>query len=257
MSSTTNNDPALDNKNQDRTESTSNPKGHSGEVLSFVAHELKNPLSSIRGYTDLLLSSAVGELNPQQRQFLTTIQANIRRMSELITDLSDVSLVDSDRLKLDLAPIPIPSLVDEVTQLLLPQLDEKNLLFCTDIQSDLPIVHSDKKRISQILINLIGNAAKYTPPGGRIDFVIRNITTNGRNFCQFSVKDSGIGIKETDKNRIFQQYFRAEDAQSREIPGTGLGLYITKRLTEVLGGEIWFESEFNKGSTFHFTIPFE
>ena len=240
-------------KNQ--TGSSDNTKGHSGEVLSFVAHELKNPLSSIRGYTDLLLSSAVGELNPQQIQFLTTIRANINRMSELITDLSDVSLVDSDRLKLDRSPIPIPSLVDEVTQLLLPQLDEKNLLFCTDIQSDLPIVHSDKKRISQILINLIGNAAKYTPPGGRIDFVIRNITTNGRNFCQFSVKDLGIGIKETDKNRIFQQYFRAEDAQSREIPGTGLGLYITKRLTEVLGGEIWFESEFNKGSTFHFHNP--
>lgn len=237
--------------------SSNKTKGHSGEVLSFVAHELKNPLSSIRGYTDLLLSSAVGELNPQQRQFLTTIRSNINRMSELITDLSDVSLVDSERLTLDRTAISIPSLVDEVTQLLLPQLDEKNLLFCTDIDSDLPFVHSDKKRINQILVNLIGNAAKYTPPGGRIDFVIKNVISNGRKFCQFSVKDSGIGIKETDKKRIFQQYFRAEDAQSRDIPGTGLGLYITKRLTEVLGGEIWFESEFNKGSTFYFTIPFE
>lgn len=257
MSRTSNNDPTLDKMDKNQSGSSNKTKGHSDEVLSFVAHELKNPLSSIRGYTDLLLSSAVGELNPQQMQFLTTIRANINRMSELITDLSDVSLVDSDRLKLDRTPILIPSLVDEVTQLLLPQLDEKNLLFCTDIESDMPFVHSDKKRINQILVNLIGNAAKYTPPGGRIDFVIKNVISNGRKFCQFSVKDSGIGIKDTDKIRIFQQYFRAEDAQSRDIPGTGLGLYITKRLTELLGGEIWFESQFNEGSTFYFTIPFE
>lgn len=236
---------------------TSDNENHSNEVLSLVAHELKNPLSSIRGYTDLLLSNAVGDLNPQQRQFLITIQANITRMSELIADLSDVSLVDSNRLKLELTTFPIPILVDEITQLLLPQLDEKNLLFCTDIEDELPYIISDKRRISQILINLIGNAAKYTLPSGRIDFRIMKVTIDGGKFIQFSVKDSGIGIKEPDKQWIFQQYFRAEDAQSRDIPGTGLGLYITKRLTEILGGKIWFESEFNQGSTFYFTIPAE
>lgn len=257
MSEPKKNNSTTDQIGQGVTKSTGFTNSHSGEVLSLVAHELKNPLSSIRGYTDLLLSNAVGDLNPQQRQFLITIQANITRMSELIADLSDVSLVDSNRLKLEPATFSISTLVDEVTQLLLPQLDEKNLLFCTDIDKNLPEIHTDKRRISQILINLIGNAAKYTLPGGKIDFVIKKVTVNKGKFIQFSVKDSGIGIKETDKQWIFQQYFRAEDAQSRDIPGTGLGLYITKRLTELLGGKIWFESEFNQGSTFYFTIPAE
>jgi signal transduction histidine kinase len=228
---------------------------HSTEILSMVAHELKNPLSSIRGYTELLMSNAVGELNPQQRQFLATIQANITRMSDLITDLSDMSLVDSNRLKLDLTSFPISTYLDELTKFLRPKFDEKNLQFNTVIDPDIPPAYADKKRTGQILVNLIGNAAKYTHPGGRIDVIITLSTNNGKTFIQTAVKDSGLGIKEEDKAWIFQRYFRAEDAQTKDIPGTGLGLYISKRLVELMDGTIWFESTYNQGSTFYFTLP--
>jgi signal transduction histidine kinase len=228
---------------------------HSIEILSMVAHELKNPLSSIRGYTELLMSNAVGELNPQQRQFLATIQANVNRMSDLITDLSDMSLVDSNRLKLDLTSFSISMYLDELSKFLRPKFDEKNLQFNTKIETDFPQVYADKKRTGQILVNLIGNAAKYTHPGGRIDVIITQTKKGEKTFIQIAVKDSGLGIKEDDKAWIFQRYFRAEDAQTKDIPGTGLGLYISKRLVELMDGSIWFESTYNQGSTFYFTLP--
>ena len=238
---------------------TQSPSGgstqNSSEILSMVAHELKNPLSSIRGYTELLMSNAVGELNPQQRQFLATIQANVNRMSDLITDLSDMSLVDSNRLKLDLTSFSISAHLDELTKFLRPKFDEKNLQFNTEIDLDIPHVYADKKRTGQILVNLIGNAAKYTHPGGRIDVIVTQSTKNGKTVIQTAIKDSGLGIKEDDKAWIFQRYFRAEDAQTKDIPGTGLGLYISKRLVELMAGSIWFESTYNKGSTFYFTLP--
>jgi signal transduction histidine kinase len=227
---------------------------HSSEILSMVAHELKNPLSSIRGYTELLMSNAVGELNPQQRQFLATIQANITRMSDLITDLSDMSLVDSNRLKLEMTSFSISTNIDELTKFLLPKFDEKNLQFNVDIDTDIPNVYADRKRTGQILVNLIGNAAKYTLPGGKIDVIVTKITKEGKSFIQTEIKDTGLGIKEEDKAWIFQRYFRAEDAQRQDIPGTGLGLFISKRLVELMNGSIWFESTYNQGSIFYFTL---
>jgi signal transduction histidine kinase len=240
----------------DYTQSTTGESTqHSSEILSMVAHELKNPLSSIRGYTELLMSNAVGDLNPQQRQFLATILANISRMSDLITDLSDMSLVDSNRLKLDMTSFPISSYLDELTKFLRPKFDEKNLQFNIEIDADIPHVYADKKRTGQILVNLIGNAAKYTHPGGKIDVVVSSIIKSGKRFVQTAVIDTGLGIKEDDKAWIFQRYFRAEDAQTKDIPGTGLGLYISKRMVELMDGSIWFESTYNQGSTFYFTLP--
>jgi signal transduction histidine kinase len=228
---------------------------HSSEILSMVAHELKNPLSSIRGYTELLMSNAVGDLNSQQRQFLATIQANITRMSDLITDLSDMSLVDSNRLKLEMTSFSISICIDELTKFLLPKFDEKNLQFNIIVDSEIPPVYADRKRTGQILVNLIGNAAKYTHPGGKIDVRVTKITKDGKTFIQTAIIDTGLGIKEEDKAWIFQRYFRAEDAQVQDIPGTGLGLYISKRLVELMNGGIWFESSYNQGSIFFFTLP--
>jgi signal transduction histidine kinase len=227
---------------------------HSSEILSMVAHELKNPLSSIRGYTELLMSNAVGDLNSQQRQFLATIQANITRMSDLITDLSDMSLVDSNRLKLEMTSFSISACIDELSKFLRPKFDEKNLQFNVDIDADIPPVYADRKRTGQILVNLIGNAAKYTYPGGKIDVIVTKITKDGKTFVRIAIEDTGLGIKEEDKAWIFQRYFRAEDAQRQDIPGTGLGLYISKRLVELMNGSIWFESIYNQGSIFYFTL---
>jgi len=229
----------------------------SGDIVSMVAHELKNPLSSIRGYTELLLNNAVGDLNPQQRQFLATIQANADRMGNLIADLTDVSLVDSDRLKLDYSSFSIIEQLSEISRFLIPQFNEKNLIFSTEANTNIFPVVADKKRSEQVILNLIGNAAKYTLPGGKIKVLISQIRHNGDDFIQTAVEDSGIGIKDEDKQWIFQRYYRTDDVQSRDIPGTGLGLYISKRLVELMGGTIWFDSVYNQGSTFYFTLPGE
>ncbi len=238
---------------QQEVTALSHDHSHSNEILSMVAHELKNPLSSIRGYTELLLSNAVGDLNTQQRQFLATIQANIARMNDLIIDLSEVSLVDSNRLKFEKTIFSIPDLLEELSKFLLPQFDEKNLKFKLEVKNGISKVYADKKRTGQIILNLIGNAAKYTLPGGSIDVHISQ--DHKSDFVEVSIKDSGIGIKDEDKEWIFQRYFRSDDAQARDIPGTGLGLYISKRFVELMGGKIWFESKYNQGSVFNFMLP--
>ena len=216
----------------------------------MVAHELKNPLVSIRGYSELLLSGAVGDLNTQQSEFLKTILNNVDRMTELISDLLDAAKLDSGHEKIHLSPIQAEHVIQQVVATLLPQLEEKGLLLCTDLSTGLPPVQADESRLTQILTNLLSNAAKYTLPGGKITI---NARAN-REEMIFSVQDTGIGIKPSDQQRIFQRYFRTDDAQSRDIPGTGLGLYICKILVELHGGRIWFESDYGKGTTFFFTL---
>ncbi len=227
------------------------PTESQSEVISMVAHELKNPLVSIRGYSELLLSGAVGDLNTQQSDFLKTILNNVDRMTELISDLLDAARLDSGREKMHLSPIQADHVIQQVVTTLLPQLEEKGLLLCTDLAAGMPPVQADENRLNQILTNLLSNAAKYTLPGGKITITTR---IDGHEAI-FSVQDSGIGIKPSDQQRIFQRYFRTDDAQSRDIPGTGLGLYICKVLVELHGGRIWFESEYGLGTTFLFTLP--
>ncbi len=220
------------------------------EVISLVAHELKNPLVSIRGYSELLLSGAVGEINKQQADFLKTILNNADRMAELISDLLDAARLDSGREKIQLGSVQSAKVIQQVVTTLLPQLEEKGLLLCTDLEFDLPLVQADENRLIQIFTNLLSNAAKYTLPGGKIVITAHPDEKE----IVFAVQDSGIGIKSSDQKKIFQRYFRTDDAQSRDIPGTGLGLYICKILIELHGGRIWFESEYNKGTTFLFTL---
>jgi signal transduction histidine kinase len=219
------------------------------EAISLVAHELKNPLASIRGYTELLLAGSVGEINPNQTKFLNTILANIYRMSELLGDLNDTARIDSGSERLEMTTIAPMEVIDQVVDSLLPQLEEKGLLLCTDIPEDLPTILVDRSRTVQILTNLVGNAAKYTLPGGKITVIVQPQADK----VQFAIQDNGIGIKKEDQEYIFQRYYRTEDVHARDIPGTGLGLYICKKLVEMQGGEIWFESEYGKGTTFYFT----
>lgn len=229
---------------------TSNGEQQPNEVISLVAHELKNPIASIRGYTELLLTGAVGEVNPTQIKFLNTILSNIERMTELVNDLGDTARIDSGSQRMDLTSISPSLVIDEIIDSLVLQFEEKGLLLCTDIPTDLPDIKADKTRIVQVVSNILGNAAKYTLPGGKIIVSAREM----KDKIQFAVQDTGIGIKTAHQKDIFQRYYRTEDVHARDIPGTGLGLYITKRLIEMQGGEIWFESEYGKGTTFYFTM---
>ena len=230
------------------------------DFVSFVAHELKNPMTSIKGYIELLASGSVGQVNDMQANFLNTIRANVERLSALVSDLNDTAKIDANRLRLDFKTVNIPDVLDEVVNSAKRRVEGKRQTLELHLPPQLPLAWADRIRVGQILTNLISNAHKYSPEGGKIvigaEVVANQWDPKGaRQVVHFWVKDNGIGISPEDQAKIFQKYFRSDDLQARESPGTGLGLNITKSLVEMMGGRIWFESEYRQGTTFHFTIP--
>jgi len=230
------------------------------EFVSQVSHELKNPMTSMRGYTDLLISGAVGSITDAQENFLSTIRANVNRMTTIVGDLADVSRIESGHLKLDFKAVQVWDIVDEVALAQQRDIEEKEQTLETLIPEDLPAVWGDRIRLVQILINLVSNAYKYTPEGGTIT-ILAEVSQNkwdpdgAADVVRIAVKDTGLGMKPEDQEKIFTKYFRSDDPKARESPGTGLGLNITRNLVEMQGGRIWFESEYGEGTTFHFTVP--
>ncbi len=242
------------------------------EFVSFVSHELKTPMTSIKGFTDLLAGGVVGPINETQSNFLSTIRSNVDRMSTLVSDLADVSRIEAGRLRLEFGAIPVTEIVDEVIRSVRKQIDEKQQSLSVQMPPTLPPMWGDRTRLIQILTNLMSNAYKYSPAGGKITLraeIAENQwaagaprsngsqqdSSPGPKVVHISVQDTGFGITPEDQQRIFQKFFRSEDQSIRETPGTGLGLNITKTLVEMQGGAIWFASEYRKGTTFHITVP--
>lgn len=221
------------------------------EFMSRVSHDLRLPMTSIKGYSDLLLAGAVGPLNENQLKFLTTIRNNVDRMSNLVSDLADISRLESGRLQLELREVPIWDVIDEVITILRPQITEKQQTISVDIQGELPKAWCDRNRLAQILTNLINNANKYTAEGGVITVHAAHIN----DLIQIQVEDNGLGIAPEDRSHLFNKFFRSADDKIRETPGAGLGLSIAKNLVELQGGQIWAESKYRLGSSFYFTIP--
>jgi len=230
------------------------------EFVSFVSHELKQPMTSIKGYTDLLVKGVAGELNDAQRGFLKTVQSNVDRMNTMVSDLLDISRIESGRIRLEFGDVPIEQVIEDALRTVRGQVEAKQQTLEVNISSDLPPVRGDRDRLVQILTNLVSNAYKYTPEGGHI--VVRaqrwsdvRDAVERDGFVQCSVTDTGIGMASEDQERLFTKYFRADDPAVRNVAGTGLGLVITKSLVELHGGAIWVKSKVGKGSTFTFTIP--
>jgi len=230
------------------------------EFVSFVSHELKNPMTSIKGYTDLLLAKAVGPITEAQDNFLNTIRSNVERMNVLVSDLSDVSRIEAGRLRLDFAKLDLKKIMDEVIRSQSALVERKEQQLLIEIEENLPPIWADRYRVVQIITNLISNANKYTGQNGIVTFTAEqspNIwdAEGAPNVVHISVKDNGMGISAEDQAMIFQKFFRTESAKSSDMPGTGLGLNITKNLVEMQGGTIWFESALGEGTTFHVTFP--
>ena len=230
------------------------------DFVSFVAHELKNPLTSVKGYTELISKQAVGPVNEMQANFLGTISHNIERINTLVSDLNDMAKIEVGRLRLDFKATGVPEMVDKVIMSTKKQIEEKQQTLLLNVPKDLPQVWADRMRVEQVMVNLVSNAHKYTPAGGNVEVAAELCDNqwdeNGpARVVHIWIKDNGIGINEEDQKKIFQKFFRSDDPKTREVTGTGLGLNITKSLVEMQGGRIWFESEFRKGTTFHFTIP--
>ncbi len=230
------------------------------DFVSFVAHELKNPMTSIKGYTDLIAGGAVGAINEMQTNFLNTIKSNVERMSTLVSDLNDNSKIEAGRLRLEYKATDVAVLIDEVVRSITRQIEDKKQTLETVLPGQLSPMWSDRIRVSQVLTNLVSNAYKYTPEGGLVQVGAEETANQwdpegAARVIHLWVKDNGIGLSVEDQQKMFQKFFRSDDPKAREAPGTGLGLNITKSLVEMQGGKIWFESEFRKGTTFHFTIP--
>jgi signal transduction histidine kinase len=221
------------------------------EFVSIVSHELKLPMTSIKGYSDLMLAGATGPLNENQTSFLTTIRNNVNRMSTLVSDLADISRIESGNLRLEPKIVKVQEVIDEVVAVTKNQFEQKKQTVSIEIQDGLPQSWCDRSRLTQIMTNMMSNANKYTPEGGSI--LVQAIPVDG--MIQVKVQDNGLGMTPEDQDNLFSKFFRSADDKVREAPGTGLGLSITKNLIELQGGKIWFESKYREGTTFFFTIP--
>jgi signal transduction histidine kinase len=230
------------------------------EFVGFVAHELKTPMTSIKGFADLLLGGVVGPMNDQQRNFLGTIRSNVERMTTLVSDLNDVTKLQTDRMYMEMASTDFRRVVQETLRPLQKQLDDKHQRVELQLPDHLPPVYGDQNRLIQVLTNLVTNAHKYSPDQSAITLFAqpnRNIwdSKGAAEVLHFYVKDSGIGISEDDQGQLFRPYFRTTNPEALDQPGTGLGLVIVRGIVLQHGGQIWVESALGRGSTFHVTIP--
>jgi signal transduction histidine kinase len=220
------------------------------EFISTVTHELRIPMTSIKGYTEMI--ALMGQVSEQQKSFLTIIRNNVERMSVLVSDLSDIARIESGRLKLEVVDgVRLAQVVNDLLPSMRAEIDQRQHSVQLDIPANLPTISADPQRLTQILTNLISNAYKYTPDGGTITVRSRQ---NG-NVVQCDIADTGVGMTPEDLGKLFTKFWRADDAHVREQPGTGLGLTITKNLIELQGGELAVVSQKGLGTTFSFTLP--
>ena len=227
------------------------------EFVATVSHELRTPMTSIRGYVDILLMGAAGALTENQTHFLDIIRNNTERLNILVTDLLDISRLESGRITLSPQPVALKEIADDVIANISrrSQEDEKPMGFSLEVEAELPRVYADPDRLRQIINNLVENAYHYTPENGQIILSLR--TVEGRDEAQVDVQDNGVGIAIDDQAQVFDRFYRGEDPLVLATPGTGLGLPIVKQLIEMHKGRIWVESsgKIGEGSTFSFTLP--
>jgi two-component system, OmpR family, phosphate regulon sensor histidine kinase PhoR len=220
------------------------------DFVANVSHEFKTPLTAIQGFAETLLAGAMDD--PQNRiRFLEIILEHSRRLARLTNDLLELSKMDADRLDLELGRLSVAQFVESCVETTQRAAAEKDLRISVNLQKPVPDIVADRRRLAEVLQNLLDNAIQYTPSGGQI--MVSASSDGGE--VTFTVSDTGIGIPQVDQPRIFERFYRVDVARSREVGGTGLGLSIAKHLVEAHGGRIWVESEVGRGSQFHFTVP--
>lgn len=220
------------------------------EFVSVAAHQLRTPLSAIKWTIRMILDGDVGEISEEQRELLEQTYISNERMIRLINDLLDVSRIEEGRLLYNQEDAQMEDVLDSVVENSQEMIRNKNVVLEIN-KKETPKVRIDKEKIGVVIQNLLENAVKYTEPGGKIKITLDNDEKN----VIFKIEDSGVGIPKSQQDRIFTKFFRAENVTRMETDGTGLGLYTIKNIVRAHKGQIWFESEENKGTTFYFTIP--
>ncbi len=223
---------------------------HKSQFLANMSHELRTPLNAILGYTELMADGAYGEPSEKMLGILKRLEANGKHLLGLINDVLDLSKIEAGQLVLELSDYCVQDIAQTVRSTLEPLAADKKLAFKLELASDLPAGHGDGRRLTQVLINLVGNAIKFTDAG---EVAIKAEANNGA-FC-VSVRDTGPGISTADQAKLFQEFQQADNAITKKKGGTGLGLAISKRIIEMHGGRIWVESQPGQGSTFTFALP--
>jgi len=221
------------------------------DFLSSMSHELRTPLNAVIGFSELMIDGIPGEINDEQKQCLGDIWNSGQHLLNLINDVLDLSKVEAGKMELRLRDLNLADAINDAAQTVKLMLDKNRHQLAVNIEEGLPQVRADKSRLRQVVLNLLSNAINATPPGGEIAI---DVSREG-DWCQVSVVDNGIGIKKDDQENIFEAFTQVETLPDRRKEGTGLGLTLTKQFVEAIGGRIWLESEYGKGSKFTFTLP--
>lgn len=231
------------------------------EFISTASHEMRTPVASIEGYLGLALNPQTATIDDRARQYLEAAHASSQHLGRLFQDLLDVTKLDDHRAKIHLVPIELTDFAKKMLAGFGPKFNEKQLNYSFGgdnaganrglVLSQLLYINVDVDFLREIFNNLIENAIKYTPEGGRVTVTVQG--TEGK--AVLSVTDTGIGINAEDLKHIFQKFYRADNSQTRTIGGTGLGLYLVKQRTESMGGTVWAESQVGKGTTFYVSLP--
>jgi len=222
------------------------------DFISIASHQLRTPLSAINMYTRMLQDGLAGPLTQQQEPYIETILSSVERMNSLIDTLLNITRIEAGGLKVSIQPVCVDQLSNDILTEFLPAAQEKNITLTSKLPAKpMTAVETDSLLIKEICANLLSNAIKYTPDGGSVYFTLVDMPKEIR----WEVRDTGYGIPSEDQKNIFLKFFRAENIADKDVSGTGLGLYLIKNLAEQLGGELWFESTENVGTTFHFTLP--
>jgi GAF domain-containing protein len=235
---------------QDKSRQLEEASQHKSQFLANMSHELRTPLNAILGYTELMADGAYGEPSQKMLGILKRLEANGRHLLGLINDVLDLSKIEAGQLTLELSDYSVQDIAQTVRSTLEPLAADKKLGFKVEVAPQLPSGRGDGRRLTQVLINLVGNAIKFTDAG---EVAIKAEANNGSFYV--SVRDTGPGISAADQAKLFQEFQQADNAITRNKGGTGLGLAISKRIIEMHGGKIWVESQPGQGSTFAFTLP--
>jgi len=235
---------------QDKSRQLEEASQHKSQFLANMSHELRTPLNAILGYTELMADGAYGEPSEKMLGILKRLEANGRHLLGLINDVLDLSKIEAGQLMLELSDYSVQDIAQTVRSTLEPLAADKKLAFKLELAPELPAGHGDGRRLTQVLINLVGNAIKFTDAG---EIAIKAEANNGS--FHVSVRDTGPGISAADQAKLFQEFQQTDNTITRKKGGTGLGLAISKRIIEMHGGKIWIDSTIGQGSTFTFTIP--